>query len=72
MAGKKTGTKKKANDDYKNEDSASNWMSIFFTVAIGNFFKDVYFYSRFFLSNKRRGLNKRGGWKNHPTRSTAG
>ena len=51
MAGKKTGTKKKANDDYKNEDSASNWMSIFFTVAIGNFFKDVYFYSRFFLSN---------------------
>jgi hypothetical protein len=38
MAGKKTGTKKKANDDYKKEDSASNWMSIFFTVAIGNFF----------------------------------
>jgi len=35
MAGKKTGTKKKANDDYKKEDSASNWMSIFFTVAIG-------------------------------------
>ena len=45
MAGKKTGTKKKANDDYKNEDSASNWMSIFFTVAIGNFFYDVNFYS---------------------------
>ena len=45
MAGKKTGTKKKANEDYKNEDSASNWMSIFFTVAIGNFFYDVNFYS---------------------------
>ena len=39
MAGKKAGTKKKANDDCKNEDSASNWMSIFFTVAIGKFFK---------------------------------
>ena len=72
MAGKKTGTKKKANDDYKNEDSASNWMSIFFTVAIGNSFKDVYFYRRFFLSNKGRGLNKWQGWKNHPTRSIAG
>jgi hypothetical protein len=46
MAGKKTGTKRKANDDYKNEDSASNWMSIFFTVAIGNCFKDLYFYTR--------------------------